>query len=144
MFTLNKFVETVKSYCHLFYAIQHCVSLKKGLRDSPWESIEIVGVAELFHPAALCSTFFSCFCGQLELQTPKLPPQWSGEPRSEKREPRPRLLLKQRRRHSLLDKAQWCRPNQAVHDNVLSMFVFCIHRIYPRTKIIIQLQIKKK
>ena len=71
------------------------------------------------HPRCILKGFFKnlcCFCGQLELQTPKLPPQWSGEPRSEKREPlllcccyrAAALLLKQqRRRHSLLHGAQW-------------------------------------
>ena len=65
--------------------------------------------AVLLYAPSIASPFLShcCFCGQLELQTPKLPPQWSGEPRSEKREPLLLLLKQQRRRHSLLHGTQW-------------------------------------
>ena len=80
-------------------------------------------------------TFSSCFCGQLELQTPKLPPQWSGEPRIEKREPRPRLLLlKQRRRHSLLDKAQWTwyQLGRSRQSSVKIIFSTCTYFEYCR------------
>ena len=98
--------------------MQHCVSLiqERIIHYTPWDEgickRGVVGIVIYRSFSTLDSflrTFSSCFCGQLELQTPKLPPQWSGEPRIEKREPRPRLLLllKQRRRHSLLDKAQW-------------------------------------